>query len=106
MLCWFCNYILGGDVTIFRGSRYEDSVVDFISTEADGDSYPVVFYEFSEPGLIEYSDHYYVEGERLDELAYKYYGRPSLWWYLLELNPQITDIFNIEPGTVIRIPRV
>lgn len=93
-------------MTIFKGSRYENSVIDFISTDVNGDSLPVVFYEFSEPGLIVYQEHYYVAGERLDEIAHKYYKRPSLWWYILEFNPQITDVFNIEAGTVIRIPSV
>jgi len=91
---------------IYKGSRYESSIVDFISTDAEGDSYPVVFYEFSDIGLLSFTEHYYVKGERLDQIAFQYYSKPSLWWYILEYNPEITDVFNIEPGTVIRIPSV
>lgn len=93
-------------MSIFQGSRYEYSTVDFISTETNGDSYPVVFYEFSNLGFISYTEHAYVQGERLDELSYKYYQRSGYWWWILEYNPNISDPFNIEPGTVLRIPNV
>lgn len=93
-------------MAIYQGSRYEYSTIDFLSTDENQDAYPVVFYEFSEIGLISYYEHIYVEGERLDEIAFQYYKRPGAWWYILESNPEITDVFNIVPGTVIRIPSV
>lgn len=91
---------------IYQGSRYEYSTIDYISTNANEDAYPVVFYQFSDIGLVSYYEHTYVEGERLDEIAFQYYKRPSSWWYILENNPEITDALNIPPGTVLRIPNV
>lgn len=91
---------------IFKGSRYEYSTIDFIATDPNGGSYPIVFYKFSDLGLINYYEHVYVQGERLDQIAQKYYQRPAFWWYIIEYNPQIKDFLNIQPGTIIRVPRV
>jgi hypothetical protein len=49
--------------------------------------------------------HTVVEGDRIDLLAYKYFGRVELWWIICDYN----DIFfplDIEPGTVLRLPSV
>jgi phage tail protein X len=88
------------------GSRYELSVVDFISFEPDEDAYPVVFYEFDELSILTYQEYPYKQGERLDNIAMKFYGKPGFWWIIMEANPEIEDIQNIPPGTFLRIPRV
>jgi hypothetical protein len=46
----------------------------------------------------------WVETDRLDNLANLYLGNPSLWWEILDLNPEIINPANITPGTQIRIP--
>jgi hypothetical protein len=93
-------------MAIFQGSRYEYATIDYLSTNADEDAYPVVFYEFLDINLIQFFEHTYVDGERLDQIAFRYYNKPGTWWYIVESNPEITDIFNIAPGTVLRIPNV
>lgn len=93
-------------MAIYKGSRYEYSTVDYFSTNIDKDDNVVVFYEFSQLGLVEYWEHTYVEGERLDQIAYKYYKRPGYWWIIPEYNPSITNLTSIAPGTVLRIPNV
>jgi hypothetical protein len=90
-------------MTIFINSRYEYSNVDYVSTKPNGTPNPIVFYSFSNLGLINYFQHVYVEGERLDQLAFKYYGNPEAWWMIPEYNPEISDFTNIVPGTVLRI---
>jgi nucleoid-associated protein YgaU len=72
----------------------------------DGPQNPIVFYAFSTPSVATYYEHTYLQGERLDQLAAKYYNNPNYWWIIPEFNPQIIDFVNITPGTVIRIPRV
>jgi hypothetical protein len=42
-------------------------------------------------------------GERLDEIASRYYGNPALWKLLAELN-DIDDPLHVPPGTLLRIP--
>lgn len=93
-------------MTIYIGSRYEDSVVDFISLSEDGDATPVVFYDFSPLGLLSYEEYTWKRGDRLDAVAFEFYRDADKWWIIPEYNPQIADPTSIAPGTVIRIPRV
>lgn len=93
-------------MAIYQNSRYEYSIVDFISTKVDGDSNPVVFYEFSNLGRVTYQEHVYVQGERLDQISETYYKRPGFWWLIMEYNPSITDVTNIPAGTILKIPNV
>lgn len=93
-------------MSIYKGSRYEYSTIDFVSTTANGSLNPIVFYQFSDLGLVSYYQHVYVAGERLDQIAYRYYRSPEYWWIIPEFNPEIVDFINIEPGTVLRIPNV
>ena len=49
--------------------------------------------------------HTVTDGERLDALAYSYFGDAKLWWILCDYN----DIFfplELESGVVLRIPSV
>lgn len=93
-------------MTIYKGSRYEYSVVDFVSTTPNGQQYPIVFYYTSAFGRATYHEHIYVEGERLDQLANLYYKNSEYWWIIPEFNPQISDFTAITPGTIIRMPNV
>ena len=42
------------------------------------------------------------EGDRLDTLAFEFYGDSHLWWYLAKAN-KLTDM-NIPAGTKLTIP--
>ena len=42
------------------------------------------------------------EGDRLDNLAFQFYGNPHLWWYIAHAN-QLTNM-NLTAGIQIRIP--
>lgn len=49
--------------------------------------------------------HTVVEGDRVDLIAHRYYGRAELWWVICDYN----DIFfplAIDAGTVLRLPSV
>jgi len=93
-------------MTIYKGSRYEYSVIDFVSTKLNGDANPIVFYEFTDIGKVTYYEHTYIQGERLEQIAAKYYKNPQAWWLIPEYNPQITDFTNIPTGTILKIPNV
>ena len=41
-------------------------------------------------------------GDRLDNLAYEYYGDQHLWWFIARANNLKT--MNVEAGTRLRIP--
>jgi hypothetical protein len=42
-------------------------------------------------------------GERLEDIAFLYYGDPSVWRLIAEAN-DIVDPSSVAPGTVLRIP--
>ena len=50
------------------------------------------------------SDGYFIatEGDRCDNLANRFYGDSSLWWFIARVNNLTTN--NIPAGTSIRIP--
>jgi hypothetical protein len=93
-------------MSIFKGSRYEYSTIDYVSTKNKAAAYPIVFYEFSPLSTITFSYHAYVEGERLDQIAETYYKNSLFWWVIPEYNPEILDFTNLAPGTLLRIPNV
>lgn len=93
-------------MSIYKGSRYEYSTVDYFTTKRDGSEKPYVMYQFSNLGLTNYWEHVYRSGERLEQIAFKYYSRPEYWWIIPEYNPNIPNINNITPGTVLKIPNV
>lgn len=44
------------------------------------------------------------EGDYLDTLAYKYYGDPTLFWIIANINNLGKGRFSVPPGTTLRIP--
>ena len=50
------------------------------------------------------SDSYFIaqEGDRCDNLAVRFYGNSSLWWFIAKVNNLTTN--NIPAGTSLRIP--
>ena len=41
------------------------------------------------------------EGDRLDNLAFEFYGDPKLWWFIANTNG--LTAMNVEPGIRLRI---
>lgn len=93
-------------MSIFKGSRYEYSTIDYVATDASLVEEPIVLYTASDLGLTSYWEHTYVQGERLDSIANKYYKNPKYWWLIVEYNPEITDFIDITPGKILRVPNV
>ena len=50
------------------------------------------------------TDMYYIsqEGDRCDNLAFRFYGDPTLWWFIAKTNK--LNSMNIESGISLRIP--
>ena len=50
------------------------------------------------------SDSYFIaqEGDRCDNLANRFYGDSTLWWFIAKVNNLTTN--NIPAGTSLRIP--
>lgn len=87
-------------------SRYFDSLIDYFSIKENGENAPVIFYDFSELGTVNYVNYLWKEGDRVDNVAANFFLFPERWWIIAEFNPEIDDWFNVPIGSVIRIPRV
>ena len=50
------------------------------------------------------TDLYFIaqEGDRCDNLAFRFYGDSTLWWFIAKCNDLTTN--NIPAGTSLRIP--
>jgi phage tail protein X len=44
-------------------------------------------------------------GDRIDLLAYHYYGSVGMWWLIAEANAVGKGSFSLTPGTLLRIPK-
>jgi nucleoid-associated protein YgaU len=93
-------------MAIVSGSRYEFSLVDYFRKTENGETTPIVFYEFDDLFNISFITHTYTKGETLQGLSQKYLRTPELWWAIAEYNPEVTDFINIPGNTVLRIPNV
>lgn len=93
-------------MTIYLGSRYENSIVDFVATDSSEAAAPVVRYSFGDLGRVSYTSYTWNSGDRLDYIAFKAFGYSEMWWLIPYYNPEIKDFQNIPDGTVLRIPHV
>jgi hypothetical protein len=48
--------------------------------------------------------HTITEGERLEQLAWRYYRDPEAWWIIAVANPEILYPEDIPAGTEVRVP--
>jgi hypothetical protein len=92
-------------MTIKNTSRYNFSVVDYLSKDKKTEATPIVFYVPDDLTDVAYYTHTYT-GETLNELSWQYFNRPDMWWVIVEYNPEIKDFMNIANGKQLRIPRV
>jgi len=86
-------------------SRYADGRFSQ-SLNKRGDDYDIfVLRKFNVGKLKRYSEYQFKEGDRIDVLADIFLGSSHLWSYIMDINPNVPDPFNIPVGTFIRIPR-
>lgn len=81
--------------------RYQDIE---IKTSKEGNR---VVKPFLYPPIPKSAEDIYVRttpGDRLDLLAFKYYGNINYWWIIAEANGLGKGTVAIEPGTQVRIP--
>ena len=88
---------------IYLDSRYADSLL-YRAYDARTGKYPVTVRRTYPVYETSFRYHEWKETDRLDVLAQTYLGSPSLWWQIMDINPEIIDPFNIPYGTQLRIP--
>jgi hypothetical protein len=86
---------------IYVDSRYADGNV--ISIETNAGPSIAVLREFPTDSSRFYS-YVWKEKDRIDLVANSLLGSPSLWWEIMDFNPEIINPFSIPVGSVLRIP--
>ena len=89
---------------VFKGSRY--SQTEAITPENIQGKRPRVLAARAipkTPGVLDYT---VVEGERLDQIANRFYAEPRKYWLILDANPDELNPFELlRAGRRIRIPK-
>jgi len=88
---------------IFLDSRYVDGTLTK-TWNPRKQQYDLVVLRNWSTYVQSYFYYNWVETDRLDNLATKYLGNPSMWWEIMDINPEILNPFSITPGTQLRIP--
>lgn len=84
---------------IYKGSRYTDTGLY--------DRNGTLLFNIRQPlalGTKNSIIHTFCNGDRLDNLAVKYYGNPQLYWVILEANPKYRCELDIKYGESLIIP--
>lgn len=91
-------------MTIFVGSRYQTATVAAVA-DSNQVMQRVAFRGPSPlPALAQSTLYRTVLGDRLDRLAYQFYGRPDYWWVIADANNGVMLPDPLPPGTVLVIP--
>ena len=89
---------------IDRTSRYYDGSLSQSYNSLTNQYDISVLRTFPTSQKVNYIFYTWKEGDNLSDLGYRYSGGATYWWEIMDLNPEITDPLNIQPGDVIRIP--
>lgn len=89
-------------MAISSNSRYANSTVATIDVQ--GQPRQVIVPSQAQAYTFNYTSHMWSQGDRLDRLAYQYLGDATQWYKIGDSNPELINIGEIEPGTIIRIP--
>ena len=90
-------------MAVGANSRYAGNVITPV-TDANGVTRQTILP--TEPADKAYQVRFYTwrMSDRLDTVAYRTYGDERLWWLIADANPEVTNLFSIPVGTVVRIP--
>jgi nucleoid-associated protein YgaU len=90
---------------ISRNSRYRREGA-YPSKDLGRGEGPIVALVPHEAGeLVSRREHRVVAGERLDQLAQRYYGDPLKYWLICDANDTIFPEDLMVPGRILRIPK-
>ena len=91
-------------MAIERVSRYNDGPLAQTKYENTGGYAISVYRKWPENKVVNFFNYTWVDGDSLGRLAYDHCGGSKYWWEIMDINPEITDPMELEPGMVIRIP--
>jgi nucleoid-associated protein YgaU len=87
---------------IFKGSRYQSTGV-YQAVDALGRTVTALKIRYIPPTPAGYL-HTFTNDERLDLLAFKFYGNPEKFWLIADANPDMDPEDLLQPGRQLLIP--
>lgn len=84
-------------------SRYAGNRVALVTNPA-GITRTTILHQGETGWSFTYSEYSWTSMDRVDLLAHRYYGDPTLWWIIARANPEIMDWHVLPPGYVVRVP--
>jgi len=88
---------------IYTDSRYAAGNIFYANNARTGNSNITVFRIFPTK-TYKFSIYIWTSADRIDIVAAQLLGSSSLWWKLMDLNPEISNPYNIPVGTPLRVP--
>ena len=63
---------------------------------------------YQEPTAMtfQYTNYIINASDRIDNIAATFLGDPTQWFHIAQANPEVINFFNLQPGTMLRIPVV
>lgn len=89
---------------ITADSRYAQSKVATITDLNSGQDRATIVSSVQEPYSFSFNTYLVKDFDRIDNLAYQFFGDATKWWQIADANPQILDWASVPAGTLIRIP--
>jgi len=89
---------------ISPNSRY--ATAKLTTVEVDGKSIVYILPPNQNVTIFTYTYYTVTFADRIDNIAATFLGNPSLWYRIAQVNPQVMNWLDLQPGTVIRIPLV
>jgi phage tail protein X len=85
-------------------SRYSTATIETVPTPSGARQ--TVITPTPTDRIVAYTNYLVRDGDRIDQLAYRFLGMARLWWMIADANPEIHDWLVLPRGTLLRIPRV
>lgn len=91
---------------LLRTSRYADPTTtnDIMLVDQNGNQVRTLFRRPNWSGTFDFVYYVWREGDRIDRIAQRFLGDPTMYWKIMDLNPEILNPGQIAPGTNVRIP--
>lgn len=90
---------------IFTDSRYATGILTQTTDARTGQPTLAVLRQTPE-AITEFTYYTWTQRDRVDLLADRFLGDPSLWWVIMDFNPEQLNPMTIPVGSLIRIPNV
>lgn len=89
---------------IVPNSRYANSNITTVMK--DGADVAVIVPSAASTYSFAFVNYQVAVGDRIDTLAFRFYGDATQWWRIAQANPEIMFWDNIAVGSIVRVPQL